>query len=99
MTLGNFLDLRGLTFDISYHGRIIPFTGGLWLKWSPCHQVNNAKIAILNNYNHLQFQHKLPQVCEEPKPGHEVSTTFIQFILSAYAHPLEHLPRPWCRGN
>jgi hypothetical protein len=76
------------------NSRIITITGSLQLKRSPCQHVNNAKIVILNNYNHLQFQCGLPQVCEEPQAGHEVSTTFAQFVPLTYAHPLEHLPRP-----
>jgi hypothetical protein len=43
MILGNFFDLRGLTFGISYDSCIITIIGHLQLKRSPCQQVNNAK--------------------------------------------------------
>jgi hypothetical protein len=99
MTLGNVLDTQRLTFNVSYHTCTITITGSLRLKWSLCQQVNNTKIVIPNNYNHLQFQRGLPQVCEEPQAGHEVSTTFTQLALPVYAHPLKHLLRPWHRGN
>jgi hypothetical protein len=43
LILGNLFDLRGFTFDHSYHGRIITSTGSLRLKQSSCQQVYNAK--------------------------------------------------------
>jgi hypothetical protein len=43
LILGNLFYLRGLSYGTSYHDYIITITRSLWLKWSFCQQVNNAK--------------------------------------------------------